>query len=145
MDGRRPRRRFFVVGFGLLAVLDTTAHVAFKLAANATGAWVFEAAWVLRALQQPWLYLAIGCYVATFFVWMSLLRHAPVGPAFAASHLEVVGVLAVGPLLFGETITGVQALGAALVLGGIGLLALGEARTPQPAAPRGDASAAREP
>ncbi len=45
------------------------------------------------ALSQPWVYGAVLGYVGAFFTWMSLLRHAPIGPAFAASHLEVIGVL----------------------------------------------------
>lgn len=67
--------------------------------------------------------LAAGlCYIGAFTTWMRLLKHVPVGVAFMASHLEIVGVLAVSFLWLGETISPTQALGALLILLGIAIL-----------------------
>ncbi|MBO9875653.1 EamA family transporter, partial [Xanthomonas sp. D-93] len=56
--------------------------------------------------------------------------HAPIGPAFAASHLEVVSVMLLSAWWFNEHIGLLQALGAALIVGGIVCLAIGERADP---------------
>jgi drug/metabolite transporter (DMT)-like permease len=66
-------------------------------------------------------------YIGAFFAWITLLRHAPVGPAFAASHLEKVSVVVVSVVWLGETLSMIQLAGVILVLGGIALLGLEEA------------------
>ena len=86
-------RRLYVIGFPLLMAFDTLAQLCFKYAGDAALPVEANTAWLLRVLSQPWVYGAILGYVGAFFTWMSLLRHAPIGPAFAASHLEVISVL----------------------------------------------------
>ena len=113
-------------GFLVLAALDTTAHVLFKQTALTLAPPAFDLAWVAKVALAPTAYAAIACYVATFFVWMSLLRKVPVGPAFAASHLELVGTLLASVILFHETVSVSQWIGAACILAGIGFLAAGE-------------------
>ena len=130
-------RRSDLVGFLILNALDTTAHVLFKVAAGRAAPLEASLAWLGRVVGGAWVYGAVACYVATFFVWMSLLRRAPVGPAFAISHLDVVTVMAASALLLHEPISRVQLAGAALIVAGIACLARSEA-TPAPArAPRG--------
>lgn len=114
------------LGFLVLAVLDTGAHVLFKHAALALPPLTLDLVWFTRVGLLPAVYAAVACYVATFFVWMSLLRHAPVGPAFAASHLELVGTLLASVVLFHEHVSALQWAGAGLILAGIACLALAE-------------------
>ena len=57
---------------------------------------------------------------------MTLLRHAPIGPAFAISHLEVIGVMIISIPLFGERLSLIQFIGAALIVGGVICLAYSE-------------------
>jgi drug/metabolite transporter (DMT)-like permease len=59
---------------------------------------------------------------------MHLLRRAPVGPAFAASHLEIISVLLLSHYLFQETIGLPQILGCAFIIAGIACLAVSEAQ-----------------
>ncbi|QNH12599.1 EamA family transporter [Xanthomonas sp. SI] len=126
----RPPLQRYAVGFALLLGFDTLAQFGFKLG----GAHAFppqaEWTWVLRLLASPWLYAALLGYVGAFFTWMKLLEHAPIGPAFAASHLEIVSVLLLSAWWFGEPIGMLQALGAALIVAGIVCLALGERAAP---------------
>lgn len=118
--------RFYLGGFALLLAFDTLVQVSFKL----TGAHAFppEAswAWVLRIVGQPWIYIALVGYVGNFFTWMSLLKHAPIGPAFAASHLEVVSVMLLSWWMFAEPVTPTQILGAVAIVAGIVCLAFAE-------------------
>ncbi len=115
-------RRFYLVGFLVLTTFDTVGQVGFKLAAMATAPPDFDLPWLQRVLFERWIYLAVLGYRGAFFTYMTLLRHAPIGPAFAASHLEIVSVLIVSVWMMGETLSGWQVMGAVLILMGIALL-----------------------
>jgi len=83
-------------------------------------------AWLLRIFTHPWVYGAVIGYVGAFFTWMTLLKHAPIGPAFAASHLEVVSVMLLSVWLFNEHLTLGRVLGALAILAGIVCLGFAE-------------------
>ena len=119
-------RRFYLIGFLVLVAFDTFAQVCFKLTANAAMPPEMDAAWIARVLSSPWVYCAIACYIGAFVTWMTLLEHAPIGPAFAASHLEVISVLALSVVIFGEHVGVPQLVGSALIIGGIVCLAISE-------------------
>ncbi|MEO7430549.1 MAG: EamA family transporter [Dokdonella sp.] len=119
-------KRFYLVGFFVLVCFDTFAQICFKLTANHAMPPEASTEWLLRILSSPWVYAAIACYVGAFFTWMTLLEHAPIGPAFAASHLEVISVIALSVLLFGERVGAPQLIGCALILAGIVCLAFSE-------------------
>jgi drug/metabolite transporter (DMT)-like permease len=119
-------KRFYLVGFVVLIAIDTFSQICFKMAAIHAEPFLIEAEWVARVLSDPWVYGAILGYIGAFVTWMTLLRHAPVGPSFAASHLEVVGVMIVSVPFFGEALNIWQMLGAAFIVGGVICLAMGE-------------------
>lgn len=119
-------------GFLLLMAFDTLAQVSFKLAGMHAFPPQADWQWMMRLFAQPWIYGAIAGYVGAFFTWISLLRRAPIGPAFAASHMEVVSVMLISALVFGENIGLGQAAGAALIVAGIVCLARGEGESTVP-------------
>ena len=119
-------RRFYLIGFLVLVAFDTFAQVCFKLTANAAMPPETDIAWLVRVLSSPWVYCAITCYIGAFVTWMTLLEHAPIGPAFAASHLEVISVLALSVAIFGEHVGVPQLIGSALIIAGIVCLAISE-------------------
>ena len=57
---------------------------------------------------------------------MGLLEHAPVGPAFAASHLEIISVLILSVIILDEKLSLIQIIGCALIVGGVIILAMTE-------------------
>jgi len=121
------RARFYAIGFAALLLFDSWTQVSFKLATRRTGEFTPTAAWLETAALTPWLYGAVAGYLGAFLAWMTLLKHAPVGPAFAASHLEVVTVLIISVPLFGERLTLLQIAGAVCIVAGIVLLSLSRA------------------
>ncbi|MDB5888079.1 MAG: EamA family transporter [Rhodocyclales bacterium] len=121
-------RRFYLIGFVALIAFDTLSQVSFKMAANHAAPFATDAAWLWRIVSMPWVYFAIVGYLGAFFTWMTLLRHAPIGPAFAVSHLEVIGVMIISVPLFGEHLRAMQLLGAAFVVAGVVCLAFSETR-----------------
>ena len=128
----KPGWRYYVTGFLVLMVFDTLSQLCFKLAALHAAPFAADGPWLLRVAREPWVYGAIAGYLGAFVTYMSLLKHAPVGPAFAASHLNVVSVLLVSAWLLHERLSLPQLVGAALIV--LGILVL--ARTEQ-----GDAAA----
>ncbi len=119
------RRGFFVIAFLALLAFDTAGQMGFKLAATSAGMASLDRAWFIAVVSSPWVYLAVTAYLGAFFIWITLLQHAPIGPAFAASHAEIVSVLLFSVLLLHETLTAQQIAGSCLVLAGIGVLASG--------------------
>jgi drug/metabolite transporter (DMT)-like permease len=119
-------KRFYLIGFLVLLCFDTCAQVCFKLTANNAMPPEADVAWLLRIASSPWVYAAITCYLGAFFTWMTLLEHAPIGPAFAASHLEVISVIALSVFLFDERIAAPQWIGGGLIVAGIVCLAFSE-------------------
>lgn len=130
----RPGWRYYVTGFLVLMAFDTLSQLCFKLAALHAAPFAADGPWLLRVAREPWVYGAIAGYLGAFVTYMSLLRHAPVGPAFAASHLNVVSVLLVSAWLLHERLSLPQLVGAALIVSGILVLARAE---------QGDDAAAR--
>lgn len=121
-------KRFYLVGFLLLMAFDALAQISFKYAGAHALPLEFSAVWLARVFGHPWIYGAFVGYIGSFFVWMTLLKHAPIGPAFAASHMEIVAVLLLSHWLFGERIGGAQIAGALCILAGIVCLACSEER-----------------
>lgn len=119
-------KRFYIIGFALLLAFDTLNLVCFKLAGNHALPVEMSAAWLARVFSHPWIYGAVVGYLGAFVSWMSLLKHAPVGPAFAASHLEVVSVMVLSYWVFSEPVTPTQMLGALAIVAGIICLAFAE-------------------
>lgn len=130
----KPGWRYYVTGFLVLMAFDTLSQLCFKLAALHAAPFAADGPWLLRVAREPWVYGAIAGYLGAFVTYMSLLRHAPVGPAFAASHLNVVSVLLVSAWLLHERLSLPQSVGATLIVLGILVLARAE---------QGDDAAAR--
>jgi drug/metabolite transporter (DMT)-like permease len=119
-------KRFYLVGFALLLAFDTLNLICFKMAGTHALPVEMSMAWIARVFSHPWIYGAVAGYIGAFVTWMSLLKHAPIGPAFAASHLEVVSVMALSWWMFAEPVTGTQIAGALAIVAGIVCLAMAE-------------------
>lgn len=122
------KRYFYAIGFGVLIVFDTLTQVSIKLASTQAGAFVMKPEWLLAVSHNLWLYGAVAGYLGAFVAWMTLLKRAPVGPAFAASHLGLVAVLVISVAYFGEHLTTMQLVGALSIVLGIVFLSLSEAK-----------------
>ncbi len=121
--------RFYLTGFIILMVFDTLAQISFKYTALHALPLIMDTAWLYRVFSQPWVYGAFVGYIGSFFTWMTLLKRVPVGPAFAASHLEVISVMIASAMLFHEPIGWSKLCGAMLIFMGICCLAYAESHT----------------
>lgn len=124
-------KKFYIIGFLVLLCFDTLAQTSFKMAAVSTGNGVFDIAWILRLLTEKWIYIAVAAYLGAFVTYMTVLKHAPVGPAFAATHLEIVTVMMVSYFFLNEKLNGLQVFGSLLII--VGIMILGFEKEEQPA------------
>ena len=116
-------RYFYIVGFCALLSFDTLAQISFKYASIHALPVTFDIPWLIRVFSHPWIYGAFVGYIGAFFTWMTLLKHAPVGPSFAASHLELISVTLLSIWLFNESLTLPKIIGASLIIIGVLFLA----------------------
>jgi drug/metabolite transporter (DMT)-like permease len=116
--------KFFIVGYLMLLFFDTLAQVAFKLGAVHCAPVQLALDWGLKVLHEPWVYVAIACFIGAFATYMIILKHAPIGPAFAASHLDVVTVLLVSVTWLHEQVSPMQILGSLLIAAGVAVLGI---------------------
>ena len=119
-------KRVVVIGFLILMSFDTLGQLSFKLASANASPLELDLIWFLRLFTKPWVYGAILGYLGAFVTWMTILKHAPMGPAFAASHLELISVSVLSVWLLGESMNPHKILGGGLILLGVFCLARGE-------------------
>ncbi|ENX35556.1 hypothetical protein F889_01225 [Acinetobacter colistiniresistens] len=119
-------KKFYIIGFLVLMLFDTLAQISFKFASVHAMPLTFDWAWLVRVFSHPWIYGAFIGYLGAFFIWMNLLKHAPIGPAFAASHLELISVMFLSIWLFNEPLTFTKVAGAILIFAGVCFLAKDE-------------------
>ncbi|KDN09913.1 MAG: EamA family transporter [Gilliamella sp.] len=119
-------KKFYIIGFILLLFFDTFGQTSFKLTAISAMPFEVSIDWLIRIFTYGWAYLVMLGYTGAFVTWMVLLKKAPVGPAFAASHLQVVTVMLVSVIVFDEQITLTRMLGGLSIIIGIVFLALAE-------------------
>ena len=116
----------FLLGFLALVVFDTMGQVGFKLTGEVSGVLELSEGWVRLVLAQPAFYMIVAAYILAFFTYMSLMKEAPVGPLFAAAHLELVTVTVLSWLWFGERFSLMQMLGCLCIIGGVVILGVTE-------------------
>jgi drug/metabolite transporter (DMT)-like permease len=75
-----------------------------------------------------WLYVALACLGASFGIYMTMLKHAPIGPVFAASHLDIVSVTLFSIAYLGDRLTLLQAAGCCAIVAGVLILAVTEGK-----------------
>lgn len=119
-------RRFIIIGFIVLMSFDTLAQLSFKMASTHAMPLDFDVDWFARLFTKPWVYGAIAGYIGAFITWMTILKHAPVGPSFAASHLELISVTLFSVWLLGEPLNVYKVVGGTLILLGVLCLAKSE-------------------
>jgi drug/metabolite transporter (DMT)-like permease len=123
------KRSTMLIGFLLLVAIDTFVQIGFKLAGNNTLPVTLDLPWLERVGREPWVVGVLLGYGAAFLLYMTLIKHAPIGPAFAASHMEIVTVTLFSVLVFGDTLTLWQVAGCCAIVTGVVVLAVTEGRS----------------
>ncbi|WP_460126562.1 DMT family transporter [Pseudomonas sp. S2_C03] len=115
-----------LVLWALLILLESGGQIASKVGGDQLGQMDFTLQWLQDILLTPGVWVAVGCYVGAFFVWMLILRRSSLSLAFPLSSLVFIGVLLGSWLGLGEQISALHWMGVAVIMGGIALLAEGE-------------------
>jgi multidrug transporter EmrE-like cation transporter len=111
-----------LLAWAALIGCEVLCQIALKFAGNDSGVFDFSARAISAALRSPWLWTAIGTYVGGFLAWMLILRNSRLSAAFPTSAIVFIAVMLASWLIFAESISWSQALGAAVIVLGIVLL-----------------------
>lgn len=120
------KRSTSVALWTLLITSESTAQIAMKLGGDDLTNTAFGLHWLATALTNPAVLVAVGCYAASFLIWMLILRSTHLSVAFPLSSLVFVGVLLGSWLALGEHISWLHWIGVLIIIGGIALLAEGD-------------------
>jgi drug/metabolite transporter (DMT)-like permease len=108
-------------------VLDVIGQLCFKLGLDRLpeldGGFRLNAFWG-QVFNAPLLWAGIGAYVVEFFVWLEALSRAPLSLLFPAAALAYCGVVLVGKVVLGETVTRRRWLGTLVITLGVMLVAV---------------------
>jgi drug/metabolite transporter (DMT)-like permease len=131
MNASQPGAAGTLLVWLALVFVETTAQIAMRLSGDATGPIDATPASFFAALASPWLWVALGCYLAGFVAWMRILQRSDLSQAFPTSAIVFVAVMLGSWLVLGESIGWRQWLGDAAIVAGI--LLLGGESTGEPA------------
>ena len=111
----------------LLLGFETGCQMSLKKAGLDVGAFDFSRTAFARALAEPWLWSAIGCYIGAFLSWITILRKSTLSAAFTTSAVVFVAVMAASWVVFGEHVGVLQIAGSSIILVGVLMLGADEA------------------
>ncbi len=114
-----------------LIAIESAAQISLKLAANQIGEMTWEWSWIVRAVSDKWFIASLVCDVASFLVWIALLRRHDLSFAVPVSSLCFVSVLALSVVVLKEPVTALQIVGMATIGVGIYLIAQDHQRSPR--------------
>jgi drug/metabolite transporter (DMT)-like permease len=108
-------------------VLDVIGQLCFKLGLDRLpeleGGFRLNAFWG-QVFNAPLLWAGIGAYVIEFFVWLEALSRAPLSLLFPAAALAYCGVVLVGKVVLGETVSRRRWAGTWVITLGVMLVAI---------------------
>lgn len=111
-------------------VLDVVGQLCFKLGLDRLpeleGGFRLSAFWG-QVFNAPLLWCGIGAYTLEFFVWLEALSRAPLSLLFPAGALAYCGVVLVGKVVLGETVSRRRWLATLVITLGVMLVCAGHA------------------
>ena len=115
--------------FGLIVLgvtLNTVAQLCLKQGMTAIGTVSLEAAGVLdlvlKAATSPFILLGLGCYVASFAVWLIDLSRVEVSMAYPMLSIGYIVTAVFGYYFWGESLGVYKILGIFLICAGVGVM-----------------------
>lgn len=119
-----------LVAWAILLAVETFGQIALETAGMRVGPFALDRPSILRALQTPWLWAGLACYLAQFVVWMAILGRSTLSAAFPTSAIVFVTVMIASRVVFGDPMGWDKLLGSAIIVAGI--LLLGGDAPPRP-------------
>ncbi|MFG1290985.1 EamA family transporter [Xanthobacter versatilis] len=118
----RPSAFPTLILVGVFLAVDTATQLAFKAAAEAIGDLPLGLDFLASAAGTAFAWLAVALYLATYVLWMLVLKDTALSRAFPLTALSYVSVPLFAWLAFGEAVDARTAAGIGLILTGVALI-----------------------
>jgi len=104
------------------ALLGLFGQLAWRAAVPRGGA--LSLAWLIRTMTNGLVLLGVLLYALSTLVWLAALRLEELSRLYPLVSLNYALVLLAGHVLFGEQLTLAKAIGVALIMVGVSIIAL---------------------
>ncbi len=106
------------------ALFVTASVVCLKKGVDDTQNLHITLSWLeMQALVSGWIWAGILCFIISFVFWLKVLKVLPLNIAFNLVNIEHIFVPLASYLFLGETISSMRAVGIAVVLLGVWVIA----------------------
>ena len=109
----------------LNVLTDTVGHMSYKFAAKGSEGMTTVQYWK-HVLLHPWMWIGIAFHTAEFFLWIAFLSMVPLAVGVMLGSVNVVVLMILGRIMYGERINIWRFWGMTLVCLGIIAVGLGE-------------------
>ena len=118
--GKSVARRASMVRLWIAFIaLATLVQLLFKRAGEDLEQAMDVQGFASAALQSPWVWASILCYIAVFIFWMVILQKMDLGKAFPMTGLTYMTVPLAATFLFHETLDWTRIAGIGVILAGV--------------------------
>jgi drug/metabolite transporter (DMT)-like permease len=107
------------LGLGLAVVFDTAQQIAWKMGMAALPETTSPSATIDAVLHEPLLALVAVLMVARLINWLKVLEHTELSYAQPITSLSYVSVTVLASVYLEETLTSLQIVGMAIIVGGV--------------------------
>jgi multidrug transporter EmrE-like cation transporter len=112
----------------LTVIFTVIGQLLIKWQAGSAGAlpagWSSRIGFLFNLLVNPWIIVGLFCAVIAALAWILAMTRLPLGVAYPMMSLTYPLVICGGWLLFRESLSQWQLMGAALILAGVALVGL---------------------
>ena len=112
--------------WGLFPLFDTAYQICLKYLGTDTVGVEYGSAWFLRVLSSPYWWGALASDVASFLMWMLILKKSNLSFAVPFSSIQYILILIASHYLFGEVVYPAHIIGIALIVTGLILVGQSE-------------------
>lgn len=105
-------------------LVDSAGQLAFKAAAREPARQIGAIPRWRHMAMRPWIWAGVACFAVEFVLWLAFLSIVPLAAGVMLGMLSIAIVMLGGRLWFGERLSRLRAIGVALIVVGVGLVAL---------------------
>ncbi|MBF0544336.1 MAG: EamA family transporter [Candidatus Riflebacteria bacterium] len=105
-----------------MPLFDTVSQIAMKKASFVLQKFSFGGEWLFQAISNHNLWVSVSCDLASFLIWMGILKRSELSFAYPISSVSYITILIASWYWFGEKIGLLHGIGVGLITIGVVLI-----------------------